>query len=146
MYSFERLIREHAEITMLARDLTRAIERGADAVTRHAALSALAGDLSDHLAREDAELYPALMLSADEGAASAARDAIRKFETLAADWRVYAGRWTRAAIAGDPLGFAKDSAEILARLAARVKVENDLLYPQALRAAQITLREGQIAA
>ena len=146
MYSFERLIAEHAEITARARTLTRAIEGGADADAQHAALCALATDLADHLAREDADIYPRLMMSADEGAASAARDAVRRFETLAADWAVYVARWPRDAIHADPQGFAEDSAAILARLDARVKVENDLLYPLALRAAQITLREDAIAA
>jgi hypothetical protein len=146
MYSFERLIGEHAEITTLARTLTRAIEAGEDADTKHAALIALADDLADHLAREDADIYPRLMMSADEGAASAAREAVRKFETLAADWTVYVARWSRDAIDADAQGFAEDSADILARLAARVKVENDLLYPMALRAAQITLREDAVAA
>ncbi|VXC82405.1 hemerythrin domain-containing protein [Sphingomonas sp. AX6] len=146
MYSFERLIREHAEITTLARTLTRAIEAGESANARYVALKALAHDLADHLAREDADLYPALMLSVDEGAASAARDAVEKFETLATDWGDYTTRWTRDDIAADGPGFAAASAEILGRLAARVKVENDLLYPLALRAAQITLREEQIAA
>lgn len=146
MYSFERLIGEHAEITALARTLTRAIEAGEDADAKHAALIALADDLTDHLAREDADIYPRLMMSADEGAASAAREAVRKFETLAADWAVYVTRWSRDAIDADARGFAEDSADILARLAARVKVENDLLYPMALRAAQITLREDAVAA
>ncbi len=146
MYSFEQLIREHAEITALARTLTRAIEAGADADAQHAALTALADDLADHLAREDADIYPQLMLSADEGAASAARDAVRRFETLAADWVAYLARWPRDAIETNPQGFAEASAAILDRLAARIKVENDLLYPLALRAAQITLREEQVAA
>lgn len=146
MYSFERLIGEHAEITALARTLNRAIEAGEDAATKHAALIALAGDLADHLAREDDEIYPQLMMSADEGTASAAREAVRKFETLAAEWAAYVARWPRNAIDADAQGFAGDSAEILERLAARVKVENDLLYPMALRAAQITLREDAVAA
>ena len=146
MYSFERLIGEHAEITVLARTLARTIEAGEDADAKHAALIALADDLADHLAREDADIYPRLMMGTDEGAASAAREAVRKFETLAADWTVYVARWSRDAIDADAQGFAEDSAEILARLAARVKVENDLLYPMALRAAQITLREDAVAA
>ena len=146
MYSFERLIGEHANITVLARSLARTIEGGTDADTQHAALCALAGDLADHLAREDADIYPQLMMSADEGAASAARDAVAKFETLAADWTIHVARWSSDAIHADAQGFAEDSAKILARLAARVKIEDDLLYPMALRAAQITLREEQIAA
>lgn len=146
MYSFERLIGEHAEITALARTLTRAIEGAEPADAQHAALTALADDLAAHLAREDTELYPALMLSVDEGAASAARDAVKQFETLADDWGDYTARWTRDDITADGPGFAAASAEILDRLAARIKVENDLLYPLALRAAQITLREGRIAA
>lgn len=146
MYSFERLIGEHAEITVLARTLARTIEADENADTKHAALAALADDLADHLAREDADIYPRLMTSADEATASAARDAVAKFETLAADWTIYVARWSRDAIDADAQGFAADSANILARLAARVKVENDLLYPMALRAAQITLREEQIAA
>lgn len=145
MYSFESLIREHANITALAGALMRAIDNCADADTQYAALVALKTDLADHLAREDADIYPQLMVSADQGAASAARDAVRKFETLAADWTDYVRRWTRKAIAADPRAFASDSTAILDRLSARVKVENDLLYPMALRAAHITLRECSLA-
>ena len=86
------------------------------------------------------------MMCADEGTASAARDAVKKFETLAADWSAYVARWSRDAIRNDPAGFAEASTAILTRLAARVKVEDDLLYPLALRAAQITLREERRAA
>lgn len=146
MYSFERLIGEHAHITALVRALTRAIEAGEHVDAQHRALTALAGDLSGHLAREDADIYPRLMMCADEGTASAARDAVKKFETLAADWSAYVARWSRDAIRNDPGGFADASTAILSRLAARVKVEDDLLYPLALRAAQITLREERRAA
>lgn len=101
---------------------------------------ALASDLAGHLATEDTDIYPQLILSSDEGAADAARRSTRQFETLAADWSVYQARWTGDAIGADWDGFVADSTALLDRLDRRIQTENDLLYPLALRAAHIRLR------
>ncbi|WP_136942375.1 hemerythrin domain-containing protein [Sphingomonas baiyangensis] len=140
--SFERLIREHRAIAELATVLRATIADDAAPDVMCAALEALSDQLVSHLATEDADIYPQLMLSADEGAAAAAREAIAAFETLAADWRDYAAHWTSGAIEADCEGFAEATAAILDRLDARVRSENELLYPMALRAAHIRLRDA----
>lgn len=140
MHSFQRLIDEHRAILARAKTLADRCDGRADPDAAHAALRALADDLAAHLATEDRDIYPRLMLSGDEGAASAARDAIVRFDTLAGDWLIYEARWTRRAILADREGFATETRELIARLEARISVENELLYPMALRGAHITLR------
>ncbi|GAA0737352.1 hemerythrin domain-containing protein [Sphingomonas japonica] len=140
MHSFERLIAEHQAILEHAKQLSGICAAPADPAAAHRALTALGADLAEHLATEDRDIYPRLMLSNDEGAADAARRAIRQFETLAADWTVHQARWTQCAIRADWETFVADNAELLDRLAQRIRTENDLLYPLALRAAHIRLR------
>ena len=142
MHSFERLIREHTAISARARSLIDAIDGGASPLALHAALSALEGELGAHLAHEDAAIYPKLMVSADESAA-AAREAVRRFETLAADWTDHARKWTTTAIARSPRRFGEATRAILGRLGERIKLENELLYPMALGASHIRLRDSE---
>ncbi|WP_052134195.1 hemerythrin domain-containing protein [Sphingomonas sp. 37zxx] len=140
MYSFERLIREHKAIGVLAGELMRAAQGAADAEGGRRALSALATELCDHLANEDADIYPLLILSKDEGAAAMARDAIAVHQSLAADFTAYAAHWTQDAIAADWERFADATDGLMQRLGNRIRTENELLYPLALRAAHISLR------
>lgn len=138
--SFEQLIAEHRRIDGHARALTRAIEQRAGATALHALLGALRIELTAHLATEDEAIYPLLIASPDQGAASAAREAVAQFATLAAEWDAFFARSTRAAIARDEDAFARDYARLLDRLGGRIRCENELLYPMALRAAHIRLR------
>jgi hypothetical protein len=142
MVSFERLIREHRGISARAADLRRAVAGPADARLGMEALERLIEDLAGHLATEDCDIYPALVLSRDAGTAAMAREVIDEFRTLETDWNAYVARWDGDAIAADWQGFASDTRTVLDRLDQRVRTENELLYPMALRSACITLRDA----
>jgi hypothetical protein len=141
MISIERLIREHQAIAALTGALSRAARDGKAAVQRER-LVQLDMLLEAHLATEDLEVYPLLLARGDASQRLAAASAMSDYNTLAADWRNYVDRWSEAAIVADPGGFAAESATILSALSGRVRTENEILYPLALRNGTITLREA----
>ncbi|MEG3181933.1 hemerythrin domain-containing protein [Sphingomonas sp. LT1P40] len=141
MISIERLILEHRTIATLADALSRAAPV-ADAASLRGMLVDLDTQLAAHLRTEDLEVYPMLLAAGDASQQIAAASAMADFDTLAADWRNYVDHWSEAAIADDPTGFIEDSAIILSALSARVRIENEVLYPLALRGGTITLREA----
>jgi iron-sulfur cluster repair protein YtfE (RIC family) len=120
----------------------RALDRvldGGDAVAIHGALAALAAELVAHLAKEDSMIYPRLIAGNDAATSAAAQAVIDEFQNLSADWTALITETTPASIALDPAGFAARTRVLLGRLEGRVRRENELLYPQALRAAHIRL-------
>ncbi len=141
MSSFELLINEHEMLMRAAGDVDRALLKGAGQnAGAMAALERLSVLLDDHLAREDEELYPQLMLCGDTKTAQMAEDFAAEFSELRLDWRRYLERWRPGADAGNWAAFCRATRAILARLAERIRQENDLLYPAALEASIITLR------
>lgn len=133
------LMEEHDRLMVLGRAFALALD-GGDGAAIHASFAALTGELVRHLAREDSMIYPRLIAGDDAASSAAAQDVIAEFQDLAADWTALAGAAAAGQIAADPAGFAARSRALLARLEGRIKRENELLYPQALRAAHIRLR------
>jgi hypothetical protein len=133
------LMEEHDQLMVLGRAFARALDAG-DADAIHAAFAALTAELVGHLAREDSMIYPRLIAGDDTATSEAAQGVIAEFQDLAADWTALARDASAGLIATDPAGFAARSRGLLSRLEGRVKRENELLYPQALRAAHIRLR------
>lgn len=144
MVSFERLIREHHRIGQLADQLRDLVDEPEDAQRALLALGRLADILVAHLLVEDAHIYPELLLSRDTGNAAMAGEVVSQFAKLTSDWSAYNARWTEASIAADWPRYRAETHAILARLADRIRIENELLYPMALRSAQITLREPAV--
>ena len=105
-----------------------------------AALANLATQLSDHLAREDSFIYPRMIESSVGRVSSIARRFIEEFDSLTADWKTYLAEWLPDCITGDWDGFRHETEAIIARLAARVRAENNVLYSTALSHGLITLR------
>jgi hypothetical protein len=140
VYAFETLIAEHKAIQRRADTRLRIIEGDQDAETAYHALAMLLAELVAHLGHEDADLYPRLMADNGYGTTHAAAEAIAEFETLAGDWCSFATRWTSEPIDRDWLQFGIAARELIDRLARRMRTENELLYPLALRSAHIRLR------
>lgn len=138
--SYARLIGEHAEIAARAGRLAAATVAG-DATTIRAALDCLGDALVEHLATEDREIHPRLMAARDGPTRLGAQEARRRYETLAEDWVALIGHWTQARIAADRDGFAAESSALIERLHARIREEDDLLYPAALASGQMALRD-----
>jgi iron-sulfur cluster repair protein YtfE (RIC family) len=141
MVSIERLIDEHARITAMADALMRAAASASGAAL-HAAIVELDTELAAHLDTEDRDVYPHLLAKGDMAQREAAEIAMGDFDTLAAQWQTYVQDWTAEEIEGDRELFVETSKRMLSALAARVRIENEILYPLALACGTITLREA----
>ena len=141
MVSIERLIDEHARITAMADALMRQAANAPGAELR-AAIVELDSELAAHLETEDRDVYPHLLAKGDMAQREAAEIAMGDFDTLAGDWHTYVTDWTAEEIDGDRELFVETSKRMLSALAARVRIENEILYPLALACGTITLREA----
>ncbi len=140
MLSFEDLLHDHSAIFAVVRDLAREIENGAGAAPLSARVGKLDALLTPHLAIEDEQIYPLLLASDDAGQRIMAEEAIYAFASVASDWSIFVARWSEPAIAADRAGFVTRLQGFLDTLQRRVKAENEVLYPMALRGAHIRLR------
>lgn len=140
MLSFEDLMHDHSAIFAAVRGLVQEMERGSDAAMLAAGLKHLDSLLTPHLAIEDGQIYPLLLAGDDSGQRIMAEEAINAYASLAADWSAFATAWDGSAIATDRAGFVAGLQAVLNTLQRRVRAENEILYPMALRAAHIRLR------
>lgn len=140
MLSFEDLMHDHSAIFAAVRGLVQEMERGSDAAMLAAGLKHLDSLLTPHLAIEDGQIYPLLLAGDDSGQRIMAEEAINAYASLAADWSAFATAWDGSAIATDRAGFVAGLQAVLDTLQRRVRAENEILYPMALRAAHIRLR------
>lgn len=141
MVSIERLIDEHAQISARGNALLRAVATESPTMLR-TMIVGLDTELAAHLATEDLEVYPHLLAKGDMAQREAAEIAMGDFDQLAAEWRAYVDEWTADEIEGDRELFVEASKRILSALSARVRIENEILYPLALSCGTITLREA----
>lgn len=140
MLSFEDLMHDHSAIFAAVRELVQAVENASSVAQLAASLNHLDSLLTPHLAIEDELIYPLLLAGHDAGQCIMAQEAINAYATLASDWRAFAAAWDEPAIAADRAGFAERLRALLDTLQRRVRAENEILYPMALRAAHIRLR------
>lgn len=141
MVSIERLIDEHAQISARSNALLRAVATESPTLLR-TMIVALDTDLVAHLATEDLEVYPHLLAKGDMAQREAAEIAMGDFDQLAAQWRAYVYEWTADEIENDRELFIEASKRVLSALSARVRIENEILYPLALSCGTVTLREA----
>jgi len=141
MVSVERLIDEHAQISARSNALLRAVATESPTMLR-TMIVALDTDLVAHLATEDLEVYPHLLAKGDMAQREAAEIAMGDFDQLASEWRAYVDEWTADEIESDRELFIEASKRVLSALSARVRIENEILYPLALSCGTITLREA----
>ncbi len=139
MLDYHTLMAEHDRLVVHAAALEKTIDAD-DSAAICQAFARLNAELVAHVAKEDAMVYPRLIAGDDAATSAAAREVIDEFRDLGADWNALIGWATPAAIAAQPERFAEEVRGLLARLRGRVRRENELLYPQALRAAHIQLR------
>lgn len=139
MLDYLTLMAEHDRLVMQGTSLERAIDAG-DGASICRAFARLNAELVAHVAKEDAMIYPRLIAGEDAATSAAALEVIDEFRDLGADWKALIDWATPEAIVAQPDRFAEEVRGLLARLRGRVRRENELLYPQALRAAHIRLR------
>lgn len=131
---------DHSAIFAAARVLGQAVAAHADPAELAAGVKRLDAVLVPHLAIEDQEIYPLLLASRDAGQRIMAAEAIDAYAHVAGTWRDFIARWDAAAIAADRTGFGSVLESFLDTLSGRVRIENEILYPMALRGAHIRLR------
>jgi hypothetical protein len=139
MIDYQTLMAEHDRLVVQIDAFERSVESG-DPVAIHRDFARLSAELIVHLAKEDSAIYPRLIAGDDIASSEAALAVIEEFRDLAADWTALIGWASLEAIRMEPAHFADWSRELVERLRGRVRRENELLYPQALRAAHIRLR------
>ena len=140
MLSFEDLMHDHSAIFAAVRAIVREMEDGSGPAELAAGLNHLDSLLTPHLAIEDGQIYPLLLAGDDSGQRIMAEEAINAYASLAVDWSAFAAAWDEPAIAADRAGFVAGLQALLDTLQNRVRAENEILYPMALRAAHIRLR------
>ena len=140
MLSFEDLMHDHSAIFAAVRTLMQEIEADSPAVQVAASLAHLDSLLTPHLAIEDGQIYPLLLASDDAGQRIMAEEAINAFASVASDWNTFVAIWSETAIAAHRDGIVTGLQSLLDTLQRRVRAENEILYPMALRAAHIRLR------
>lgn len=140
MHAFETLIRDHEDLLRQAKAIFAALNEHQGAPAIRGLLDTFIVDLSRHLAIEDDEIYPHLLRSSDAGEAELAGEAIGRFASLATELTRFHHRWSPGAIAERPDILADDFHVLINRIGARIRTEDELLYPMALRAAHIRLR------
>lgn len=144
--TYERLMEEHDRIDHHLDRLSDLIAGPkADAVAATLILSDLSEELRLHLAHEDSLIYRPMIAAQQPAFAKTADDFASQFETLRCDWERYLVEWTTGIIGADWAGFRASTIDMVDRLAARVRAENDLLYAAALQAGAISLRKSLVA-
>jgi hypothetical protein len=85
--------------------------------------------LNDHLAHEDAELYPALSHAPDPETRALGASASEEMGGLAGAWINYRDHWTRETILAHARRFGAATDGFIRALSLRIEMENDILYP-----------------
>lgn len=88
-----------------------------------------------------ARLYPRLILANRADDIATATRFMDDLTELKADWTAFLLEWSDDMIKYDWEGFVADARPMIERVRARVRAENDLLYPLALQRSAISLRE-----
>jgi iron-sulfur cluster repair protein YtfE (RIC family) len=145
--SYERLIAEHARIDAILGRLKALVEADQPCASlAMLALSDLSSELSHHLEHEDSFIYPRMIVGQDQTARDVAWRFVTDFAALREDWQVYLAEWNTECIVEDWAMFCRESEAMIARIARRVRAENELLYTAALASGAIQLRERRKAA
>jgi hemerythrin-like domain-containing protein len=142
LLSFEQLLDEHMAIAAAAKALERVLASAKpNVIGALAARARMCALLDEHLAHEDAHVYPRLMTVSHESTADIARRFAVQYQSMVADWAHYLAEWTGDAIGADWRGFRRATAAMISVLRRRMEDENAVLYPTALAATALTLRK-----
>lgn len=94
-------------------------------------LTSITGKLTVHLSMEDSVLYPQMIASSDAATSGTAKKFQTEMSGIKDVYAAFTKKWSKAAIAADTAGFAKEFAGIAQALAQRITRENNELYPLA---------------
>lgn len=126
---------DHQKVMVLARELSRYLQyqEPPSRLPLFEVRKALASVLIRHLKVEDWIVYPALMKSEDRQVRETACAFQKQIGSLAAAFREHMQKWTSLSIEEDWSTYRSEAATLLKTLERRVKYEEDILYPMALK-------------
>lgn len=131
--SFERALGEHAKLLQVAKDLGN-IAAGPLAPERaYSTMGIFVARLQDHRSDEANFLYEPLMSYAEECSLEFEAYLSKLLRSAGTDWSAYLRRWTPDQMEAEWATFAFDTRRILDRGRARLRLEEELLYPLARR-------------
>ena len=135
----DNLTHQHRELVRTAQrvfgwlDADKLRAHRADAVYRE--LSSLSGILKVHLAMEDRSLYPHLVTHRDPHLRTLALRFLGERAAIRRDYDDYRARWPSAsAIEAQAERFVEETRLVLGMLWNRMKMEDDVLHPEIVRA------------
>ena len=129
----ERAIREHGAILAIANQL-RTVVAGQLAPDRaHSLLREFATRVEDHRSEEARDLYEPLLAYAKERSDEFGTVLNGMLTSASTDWSSYFDQWTPERMAADWSTFGDETQRVLDLGRARLCLENELLYPLAVR-------------
>ncbi|SFR81120.1 hypothetical protein [Sphingomonas jatrophae] len=139
--SFERLMREHDELERMSRALLLVASGEPDAELAALILYQFTVQIKEHRAFEQNNVYRPLIELAQQRDLGENLDLQALVIEMARDWRAYFETWTVDTIRQDWKAFSEDTRYILAQGQERLRLENMIIYPLALRHGTIRLKE-----
>lgn len=143
MQNIQRLIEEHRQIDDLALGLVEIVQSPQPApMEAFSTLRKLSACLDEHAASEEGFLYSDHM-TVNAGQLEKEIEAFeRAFQDLTEEWSIYVREWTPDNIEIDWHNFSHATQWVMERLRERIALENEILYPLALRHGRIKLRDS----
>jgi hypothetical protein len=135
----DNLTRQHRELVRTATQMFGWLDAGKlraqGASEAYRTLSSLSGILNVHLAMEDRSLYPNLIHHRDLQLRTLAQRFLDERAALRERYDEFRARWSSAAaIEGGAEQFIDDTRAVLGMLWTRMKMEDDVLHPEIVRA------------
>lgn len=125
--------RQHDDILALVDEIQQLCGAGINEInaeTIRQNLMKLMGKVKIHLAQEDKSLYPNAVASNNKNAIVIAERFQKEMGNLSGTFISFVESWhSPSAIADNPSGFTSEASQIFAALGARIKRENEELYP-----------------
>lgn len=126
--------RQHDEIIALIEELRSLFDEkqlARDASPARRLVSAIAGNLTMHLAMEDRSLYPRIVERGNVALRALGNEFVTEMGGLADAWQKFVARWPDArTIQSDAKAFVADAGTTLDAIARRIERENAELYPR----------------
>ena len=128
---YEQLRRDHRDLAVMASDLLRRTSSAqlADPGGLGSCRWQMARTLTRHLAMEDAHVYARLDRDPRPGVAAISRRYRQELGALRDQFQAHMTQWTGDAIARDWDGYCRAVRVLVTALEARIKCEDDELYP-----------------
>lgn len=138
--SVERATSEHDALLALAGRLRAMVGGQRAPEPAHAVLREFSTRIEHHRGEEARDLYAPLLAFAEERSEEFGAVLNGMLTRATSDWSTYFERWTRDAIEADWPAFGAETLRVLDSGRARLCLENELLYPLALKHGLVPLR------